>query len=92
MCIEAINKLDTKEENLCETAIKSNDILHEIRKTIQKNAEMKVFADSESIVVLQNTLMKIATEFYDDVMQVGNLIFPGWTKSVYIGLGTSYFK
>lgn len=77
MCIEALNNLNTEEENLHETAIKSNNILRELRKSIQKNAEMKIFADSHSIVALQNTLMKIATEFYDDVMQVGNLTLPG---------------
>jgi hypothetical protein len=66
-----------EDDTVYNDVIKLSNGLYELRK-IQKNMEMKVFSDDNSIGIFQNALMKIITEIYNEVIQVSNLTFPNF--------------
>jgi hypothetical protein len=55
-----------EDDTVYNDVIKLSNGLYELRK-IQKNMEMKVFSDDNSIGIFQNALMKIITEIYNEL-------------------------
>jgi hypothetical protein len=58
-----------EDDTVYNDVIKLSNGLYELRK-IQKNMEMKVFSDDNSIGIFQNALMKIITEIYNEYVHM----------------------